>query len=146
MRQFSCSTFSQHLLMHFPITRGLRPLVIWGNASTRAVKKLNTRIASCGKATFSGFSKIPSFKFPWNSSLNELVRLQWCGSCAFYAHSSHLVVIYKVWIVGLGPKLPGRAKFDPQTLLSVIKFEGKPYLHWMASVKIVCSPLGVWAI
>ena len=55
MRQFSCSTFSQHLLMHFPITRGLRPLVIWGNASTRAEKKLNTRIASCGKATFSGY-------------------------------------------------------------------------------------------
>ena len=49
MRQFSGSTFSQHSLMHFPITRGLRPLVIWGNASTSAEKKLNTRIASCGK-------------------------------------------------------------------------------------------------
>ena len=35
---------------HF-IPHGLRPLVIWGNASTRAEKKLNTRIASCGKAT-----------------------------------------------------------------------------------------------
>ena len=52
MRQFSGSTFSQHSLMHFPITRGLRPLVIWGNASTCAEKKLNPRIASCGKDTF----------------------------------------------------------------------------------------------
>ena len=53
MRQFSCSTFSQHSLMHFSITRGLRPLVIWGNASTCAEKKLNPRIASCGKDTLS---------------------------------------------------------------------------------------------
>ena len=30
----------------------LRPLVIWGNASTCAEKKLNPRIASCGKDTF----------------------------------------------------------------------------------------------
>ena len=33
------------------ITRGLRPLVIWGNASPRGGKKSNTRIASCGKPT-----------------------------------------------------------------------------------------------
>ena len=35
------------------ITRGLRPLVILGNASTCAEKKSNPRIASCGKDTFS---------------------------------------------------------------------------------------------
>ena len=34
------------------ITRGLRPLVIWGNASTCAEKKSNPRIASWGKDTF----------------------------------------------------------------------------------------------
>ena len=33
------------------ITRGLRPLVILGNASTCAEKKSNPRIASCGKDT-----------------------------------------------------------------------------------------------
>ena len=49
MRQFEGSFFSQHSLMHFPITHGLQPLVIWGNASTCAEKKLNPRIASCGK-------------------------------------------------------------------------------------------------
>ena len=64
------------------------------------------RFKKMWKIAFSGFSKIPSFKFPWNSSLNELVRLQWCGSCAFYAHSSHLVVIHKVWIVWLGCPQP----------------------------------------
>ena len=34
------------------ITCGLRPLMIWGNASTCAEKKLNPRIASCGKHTY----------------------------------------------------------------------------------------------
>ena len=34
------------------ITRGLRPLVILGNASTCAEKKSNPRIASWGKDTF----------------------------------------------------------------------------------------------
>ena len=34
------------------ITRGLRPLVILGNASTCAEKKPNPRIASWGKDTF----------------------------------------------------------------------------------------------
>ena len=29
-----------------------RPLVIWGNASSCAEKKLNPQIASCGKDTF----------------------------------------------------------------------------------------------
>ena len=33
-------------------------------------------------------------------------RLQWCGSCTFYAYSSHLVVISKLLIIGFGPKLP----------------------------------------
>ena len=44
--------FSSPLVEAFPhITRGLRPLVIWGNASTRGEEKLIPRIASCGKIT-----------------------------------------------------------------------------------------------
>ena len=38
------------------ITRGLRPLVILGNASTCAEKKSNPRIASWGKDTFFCYS------------------------------------------------------------------------------------------
>ena len=37
------------------ITRGLRPLVMLGNASTCAEKKSNPRIASWGKDTFFSF-------------------------------------------------------------------------------------------
>ena len=43
------------------ITRGLRPLVILGNASTCAEKKSNPRIASWGKDTFP------------NSAINKLM-------------------------------------------------------------------------
>ena len=52
MRQFSESTFSQHSLIHFLITRGLRPLVMYGNELTCAEKKSIPRIASSGKDTF----------------------------------------------------------------------------------------------
>ena len=51
---------------------------------------------------------------------------------------------YWVW-----PKIAtDRAKFDPRTiisLLSVVKFEGKPSLHHMAPALIVWCPLGAWA-
>ena len=47
------------------------------------------------------------------------------------------------------PKIaPGRATFDLRTiisLLSVVKFQGKPFLYSLASALIVWSPLGVWA-
>ena len=52
MRQFEESTFSQHKLIHFLITRGLRALVMYGNESTCAEKKLIPQIASSGKDTF----------------------------------------------------------------------------------------------
>ena len=42
------------------ITRGLRPLVILGNASTCAEKKSNPRIASWGKDIFLGILLITS--------------------------------------------------------------------------------------
>ena len=51
---------------------------------------------------------------------------------------------YWVW-----PKIAtDRAKNDPQTiisLLSVVKFQGKPSLYSLASALLVWSPLGVWA-
>ena len=48
MRQFKESTFSQHKLIHFHITSGWRPRVIW-NESMSAEKKLIPRIASSRK-------------------------------------------------------------------------------------------------
>ena len=44
--------FSALIDAFLQITRGLRPLVILGNASTCAEKKSNPRIASWGKDTF----------------------------------------------------------------------------------------------
>ena len=62
--------------MHFPITRGLRPLVIWGNASTRAEKKLNTRIASCGKATFATINQIQRHSLPLHCGGIFLIQIE----------------------------------------------------------------------
>jgi len=44
--------FFSALVNSFPITRGLRPLVMDGNELTCAEKKLIPRIASSGKDTF----------------------------------------------------------------------------------------------
>ena len=96
------------------------------------------------KIAFSGFSEIPSLKFPWNLSFNDTVRLQWCTSCVFYAYTSHQVTIKKSLDYWVWPKIaPNRAKFDPRTiisLLSVVKLQGKSSLHWIDSAcSVDCS-------
>ena len=58
------------------ITRGLRPLVILGNASTCAEKKSNPRIASWGKDTFpNGCSNKPTGKKMLCLLSEKLVKL-----------------------------------------------------------------------
>ena len=65
------------------------------------------------KIAFSGFSEIPSLKFPWNSSFNDTVRLQWCTSCVFYAYTSHLVAIKKFGLLGLAQNCPRQGQIWP---------------------------------
>ena len=64
-------------------------------------KHPSLRYKKMWKIAFSGFSEIPSLKFPWNSSFNDMVRLQWCTFCVFYAYTSHLVAIKKFGLLGL---------------------------------------------
>ena len=65
------------------------------------------------KIAFSGFSEIPSLKFPWNSSFNDTVRLQWCTFCVFYAYTSHLVAIKKFGLLGLAKNCSKQGQIWP---------------------------------
>ena len=63
-------------------SRGLWPLVIWGNASTCAEKKSNPQIASCGKYTYI-VDKMQSFNFKTEKrgitkfNVSKIPELRW---------------------------------------------------------------------